>query len=52
MGGWWGDVLFRVKDATAAPGAGAGDGGEMEHAVRGVGEDNSGVSVGERKRES
>ncbi len=36
LGGWWGDVLLCVKeDATAAPGAGAGDGGEIEHAVPG-----------------
>lgn len=32
----WGDVLFCVKeDATAALGAGAGDGVEIEHAVWG-----------------
>lgn len=34
LGGWWGDVLFCVKeDATAALGVGAGDGGELEHTV-------------------
>lgn len=35
LGGWWGDVLFRVKeDATAAVGAGAGDSVEIEHVVQ------------------
>ena len=36
LGGWWGDVLFCVKqEAAGALGAGAGDGVEIEHAVWG-----------------
>lgn len=35
LGGWWGDVLFRVKEDEAdALGAGAGDAVEIEHAGR------------------
>ena len=45
LGSWWGDVLLSVKkeDATGTPGAGAGDGVEIEHAVCvGMDEHNSG----------
>lgn len=45
LGGWWGDVYLCVKeDATAALGARAGGGVEIEHAVQ-----NSGMY--ERKSE-
>lgn len=49
LGGWWGDVLFCVKeDASGALGSGAGDSVEIEHCV-GVEEHKLGISVDDRE---